>query len=561
MTSPPQVVERVDLDKPPVRAGLPGQPEASETRVAPAAPTGEAESDPRTMRALAIVAGTGGAILAAIGFTGSYNTLRHLAEAKGFGQFSYAFPIGIDAGILVLLAMDLYLTRKRASLPVLRWLAHGLTAATVAFNAAAPDGPLSADPLAASMHGVIPVLFIAAVEAARHYIGRMAALIAGQDLGSPPLSRWLLAPLPTWLIFRRMKLWSLPYDDVVSRLKGITIYRQLLKKRYGRSWRRKTPADELLPIKMARFGLTVDEALEIPAREAESARRREEEAELREREAADARALRAAEAELRQVETESRIETAKIAAKVERVAAEGRLKAAEAEAEKAADLEIRRSEERLRVQRAEADAEIQRLESQTEADRLRAERERHEEQAKWSARQRQLQQEAEAEESAEAAEARARQARADQVANEAALAAAKADRELAEERQRIAETTRDAVETERKAAEAEAERAAAERRTAEDRQAAAEARRRAAEDDQAAAEAEAEARLTLPERDARKVAQMIVAAGGDPKAVTLKQIEVELGVSQTTAHERKTRALEYLKEKEQQQEGDQQQAA
>ncbi|MET8411111.1 DUF2637 domain-containing protein [Streptomyces sp. NPDC005195] len=558
MASPPQVDERVDVDKLPLRSGLPGHGDAPVPGVASAASVDESESDPRTMKALAIVAGTGGAILAGIGFTGSYNTLRQLAEAKGFGQFSYAFPIGIDAGILVLLAMDLYLTRKRASLPVLRWLAHGLTAATVAFNAAAPEGPLSADPLAASMHGVIPVLFIAAVEAARHYIGRMAKLIAGQDLGSPPLSRWLLAPLPTWLIFRRMKLWSLPYDGVVTRLKGITIYRQLLKKRYGRGWRRKTPADELLPIKMARFGLTVDEALEIPAREAESARGREEAAELREREADAARALRAAEAELRQVETDSRIETAKIAAKVERVAAEGRLKAAEAEAENAADLEIRRSEERLRVQRAQSDAEIQRLDSQTEAERRRAEREGQEEQVKWAARQRQLQQETEALESAETAEARARQARADQEANEATLAAAKAGREAAEESKRVAEITREAVEAEQQAVEAEAARAAAERRAAEDLQAAAEARRRTAEDDQAAAEAEAEARLTLPERDARKVARMIVAAGGDPKAVTLKQIEEELGVSQTTAHERKARALEYLQEP---QEDDEPQAA
>ncbi|MCX4598335.1 DUF2637 domain-containing protein [Streptomyces sp. NBC_01549] len=537
--SPPQADERAaPLEKPPA---IPSPHESS-----PAAPHRD-DADPRTMRALAVVAGTGGAILAAIGFTGSYNTLRHLAESKGFGQFSYAFPIGIDAGILVLLAMDLYLTRKRASLPLLRWMAHGLTAATVAFNAAAPEGPLAADPLAASMHGIIPILFIVAVEAARHYIGRMADLVAGVHTGNPPLSRWLLAPVPTWLIWRRLKMWSLSsYQIVVTRQKEITIYRQMLKKRYGRlRWRFKAPADELLPIKMARFGLSVDEALEIPAREAEAARRRAEEAELREREGEAARVLREAEAELRRVETESRIEAAKIAAQAEKAAAEGRLKAAQAEAENAAQNEVRKSEERLRVQQAEAEAEVQRLRDQTEANRNRAQRQQAEEQVQWEARQRQLLQETEAVESAEAAEARARKTRAEQQTMEAERATAKADREAADERLRVAEIAQQAAEAERNTAEAESARAAADRRRAEDEREAAEARRQAAEAERAAAEAEAEARLTLTERDARRVARMIVKAG-NPKAVTLPMIQDELGVSQTTAHERKARALEYL---------------
>lgn len=547
MTSPPDLADPVEKNPvPTVSLGKPSLPLAA----APVPPTMAREDDaaPRTMKALAIVAGTGGAMLAAIGFTGSYNTLRHLAEAKGFGTFSYAFPIGIDCGILVLLAMDLYLTRKRASLPLLRWMAHGLTAATVVFNAAAPG---KADPLSAAMHGIIPVLFIAAVEAARHYIGRMARLLAGQqEYGSPPLIRWLLAPIPTWRIWRRMRLWSLPsYEDVVARQKDVTIYRQMLKKRFGRlKWRFKTPADELLPIKMARFGLSVDEALEIPAREAESSRRRAEEAELREREAEQARELRQAEAELRKVETESRIETAKLAAKAERAAAEGRLKAAEAEAETAAQNEVRKAEERLRVQAAESAAEIQRLQNETEAARLRAQREQEEEQVKWQAQQRRLHQEVEAAESAEAAEARAREARAEQEIQEAEEKAAKADRRAAEELKRAAEVAYEAAETERKAQEAESERAAAERRTAEDLKAAAEARQQAAEADRAAAEAEAEARLSLADRDARKVARMIEKLGSD--AVTLTVIGEELGVSQTTAHDRKKRALEYLEQKE-----------
>ncbi|MFI5631307.1 DUF2637 domain-containing protein, partial [Streptomyces sp. NPDC051664] len=59
----------------------------------------------RTHRVLIGVVVAGAAIIAAIGFAGSYAAVRALAEQKGFGNFSLVFPIGIDAGICVLLAL------------------------------------------------------------------------------------------------------------------------------------------------------------------------------------------------------------------------------------------------------------------------------------------------------------------------------------------------------------------------------------------------------------------------------------------------------------------------
>ncbi|MGW1044056.1 DUF2637 domain-containing protein, partial [Streptomyces sp. NPDC002547] len=53
---------------------------------------------------------SGAVIIAGIGFAGSYQAVRELAIRKGFGNFAYVFPIGIDAGICVLLALDLLLT-------------------------------------------------------------------------------------------------------------------------------------------------------------------------------------------------------------------------------------------------------------------------------------------------------------------------------------------------------------------------------------------------------------------------------------------------------------------
>jgi len=114
---------------------------------------------------------SGAVIIAGIGFAGSYAAVRELAIKKGFGNFSYVFPIGIDAGICVLLALDLLLTWIRIPFPLLRQTAWLLTAATIAFNGAAAWP----DPLGVGMHAVIPVLFVVSVEAARHAIGRCGA--------------------------------------------------------------------------------------------------------------------------------------------------------------------------------------------------------------------------------------------------------------------------------------------------------------------------------------------------------------------------------------------------
>ncbi|CAM5303596.1 hypothetical protein STANM309S_02653 [Streptomyces tanashiensis] len=116
----------------------------------------------RTHRVLDRIRRRRGAVIAAIGFAGSYAAVRELAEAKR-APFSLVFPIGIDAGICVLLALDLLLYVDADPVP-----------------AAAPDG-VAADRrdhrvqrrrllagellLGTAMHAVIPCLFVVSVEA------------------------------------------------------------------------------------------------------------------------------------------------------------------------------------------------------------------------------------------------------------------------------------------------------------------------------------------------------------------------------------------------------------
>lgn len=456
---------------------------------APAVPGAASERSGRALSAVAIV---GGAILAGIGFTGSYNALRDLAFKHGLGTFSYAFPVGIDAGIVVLYVLDLYLIRRRSPWPLLRSLAHLLTVATIVFNAASADGPASADPIGTAMHAVIPVMFVASVEAARRLVVRVSDFEDGRDSQGIPLTRWALSPAPTYALWRRMKLWDKQsYQEVVALEQERTVYKAMLQRRYGRRWKRRAPKDEMLPLTMARYGLTVDEALALPRQALEAEQLRKEQNEALELEAQQRAEERAAAARIHSINTQGDVEAATHATAARVDAAKSAANATRTEAELAAETQSRIAQET-----------------------------------------------AQAVESAEAAEARRRAAEAERAAAEARAVAAETNQAAAGMEEAASEARARAAENARREAVARAELETAERTAAEARQRAAEARERAAGIELRATEAEDAARLTPRERTVRKVARMaLVEHDGRLTQLPLEAITEAFGVSSTTASE------------------------
>ncbi|MFD0272066.1 DUF2637 domain-containing protein [Streptomyces sp. NPDC127106] len=209
----------------------------------------------RTHWLLIAVVVCGAVLIAGVGFVGSYSAVRDLAQDQGFGSFSHILPIGIDAGIAVLLALDLLLTWLRIPFPLLRHSAWLLTAATIAFNAAVAWP----DPIGVGMHAVIPVLFVVTVEAARHAVGRLMDLTSNQHMESVRRIRWLLAFLPTFKMWRRMRMWEeRSYERAVRVEQGLQIEKAKLRARHGRWWRRKATRDELFPLYLVELGLPID---------------------------------------------------------------------------------------------------------------------------------------------------------------------------------------------------------------------------------------------------------------------------------------------------------------
>ncbi|MEV6332276.1 DUF2637 domain-containing protein [Streptomyces sp. NPDC051909] len=491
------------------------------------------------------------AVVAGIGFVGSYDGLRSLALRHGFGDFAYAFPVGIDAGIVAMYGLDLVLVWRRMPKPLLRLIAHMLTAATIVFNAASGTKPVEADPLGAAMHGVLPVLFVAVVEAVRHLIIRTNKLVLGAESDTVPLHRWILSPFKTWSLYRRMKLWQVTsYARMVEMEKDRTVYRAWLQHKYGRGWKKKAGAEALLPFTMASFGLSVDESLALPRKQQEDEDRRQ--AAEAERIAAAAAAEQDRALDAKERNADARIREMAIDAKVttaEHTTTAGTL-AAEAEAKAAAAAAVVQADTAEHTARLTAEAE------RKAAERAAAEAERiaqREEQAEKTA--------AEAEAEARTLAARRAAEEHDRAIAEAAATVKKKEAEAAEaDRKQAAEAAAAKSEAERLEAERLeniARQKTAERVAAEEAAAAAVARETAARAELAAQEAEDIARLSPRERAERKVARMILAAHAalpddqrpavpDMYAVSLEEVGEEIGVSRTVASERRQAAADLI---------------
>ncbi|MEV7442007.1 DUF2637 domain-containing protein [Streptomyces sp. NPDC091204] len=479
---------------------------------APAAAPGAVRSLVGSLtRAQRLTAGTIVAAALILSGVGLYLSFEHVAEYAHdklkFQSLAKArlFTVGVDVGILVLIAIDLLMAWLRRPIAWIRYPVWLLTGATIVLNGASAAPQTGAwtltDYVATFAHAVVPLLFITVVEIGKTAIDRVVRPQDAEEGAGVPAARWFLAPASTLTLWRGMKLWKLPtYEAAVERQQALTVYRVMLERRYGRGWRRKAPADLRLPLTMAPYGLTIDEALALPREQ------QEREALLLEQEAAA------------------------------QVAAQGRA------AERAAQAEMDRLRTAGKVQAVRHE-----VTSSTQQAAVTA-------QAALIATERAAEAETEALESAAVAEARARQAAADRDAEQARAAALEAkERALGIERA-ASQAARDALVVERDAAEAKARKAAADATVkqaaadaAEADQRASQARLRTAEIERAAVEAEDAARLTPRERSVRRTARMILAdAAGAWADLPLEVIAKATGVSESTASDYRREAADLI---------------
>lgn len=214
------------------------------------------------LMAAAVVVASAATVLAVIGFTGSYRSVRQLALDWGWGWFAYVFPVGIDVGIIGLIAADLFLCAIRTPAPILRWFAWVLTVATVVFNASS-GWPANGnagwmDYVEAAAHATMPGLVVVITEALRRAIARRARIADGHEYEPLGLARWFLAPISTFGVWRRMRLWEVYTRSAALDLERDRLtLRDELREKYGRKWKDKARPFELRAMRDASRGLSI----------------------------------------------------------------------------------------------------------------------------------------------------------------------------------------------------------------------------------------------------------------------------------------------------------------
>jgi hypothetical protein len=198
--------------------------------------------------------------LAVLGGIGSFATIRHAAEPY-FGELAWIPPIGLDVGILGLLALDLLLEYLDMAWPILRWVAWSFIGGTIAVNVNAAHGDFAGSIL----HASLPILFIVAMEGLRYMVRHQVGLTTGSRIERIPVSRWLLAPFSTALLWRRMVLWHVTaYRDGLrlehERLQTVCD----LQQRYGRfAWRWSAPLADRLALRLQSYDAYAEHDLKV----------------------------------------------------------------------------------------------------------------------------------------------------------------------------------------------------------------------------------------------------------------------------------------------------------
>ncbi|MEU3361205.1 DUF2637 domain-containing protein [Streptomyces albidoflavus] len=186
------------------------------------------------------------ATVSTLGLLSSYTALETKALEWGW-HWPWLLPIGIDVAIPAFTGANLVLIRMGMELRWIRWVPRALTAVTVYLNWTASDS------LAGRIgHAALTLLWVIFSEIASHvYATRIGAVTGKKRMEAVRRSRWILAPIPTARLRRRMILWEITsYEEALARLQEQTYLRAQLKEEYGWQWRKKAPLEQRMALKL-----------------------------------------------------------------------------------------------------------------------------------------------------------------------------------------------------------------------------------------------------------------------------------------------------------------------
>ncbi|MCX5049933.1 DUF2637 domain-containing protein [Streptomyces sp. NBC_00474] len=208
---------------------------------------------------LAGVGALAAAGVGALGLISSFDAVSAAAARWGFGE-PWMLPVGIDVAIPVFTVANLLLIRMDMALTWVRFVPWVLTLITCGLNVAAGH-----DVWAKVAHGTMPLLWVVFSEIGAHIYAVRIGAATGRRMEKVRFSRWLLAPLSTFALWRRMTLWEVTsYGVALACERDRQLARADLHERFGWKWRWKTPRRERVMLRMGELA-PASEQEETPA--------------------------------------------------------------------------------------------------------------------------------------------------------------------------------------------------------------------------------------------------------------------------------------------------------
>ncbi|MFE0251771.1 DUF2637 domain-containing protein [Streptomyces sp. NPDC059010] len=194
----------------------------------------------------------------ALGLIASFDAVSEAAARWGFGE-PWMLPVGIDVAIPVFTVANLLLIRMDMALAWVRFVPWVLTLVTCGLNVAAGNSLW-----AKVAHGTMPLLWVVFSEIGAHiYAVRIGAAV-GRRMEKIRWSRWLMAPLSTFALWRRMTLWEVTsYSVALTCERERLLARADLHETYGWKWRWKTPRRDRVMLRMGELAPAIEQ--ETPA--------------------------------------------------------------------------------------------------------------------------------------------------------------------------------------------------------------------------------------------------------------------------------------------------------
>ncbi|TXS41584.1 DUF2637 domain-containing protein [Streptomyces sp. uw30] len=195
----------------------------------------------------------------ALGLIASFDAVSEAAERWGFGE-PWMLPVGIDVAIPVFTVANLLLIRMDMALAWVRFVPWVLTLVTCGLNVASGQGMW-----AKVAHGTMPLLWVVFSEIGAHIYAVRIGAATGRRMEKIRWSRWLLAPLSTFFLWRRMTLWEVTsYSVALACERERLLARADLHERYGRTWRWKTPRRERVMLRMGELAPAAQQETPAP---------------------------------------------------------------------------------------------------------------------------------------------------------------------------------------------------------------------------------------------------------------------------------------------------------